>query len=360
MAVFACLAGAASAAVTIINWRYLPDYPVSVGLGGLVGLVALLAPLWFNAGRDFKPRARIIGLIGVGILAAMAVISGWMVSPNNLLLAPAVMTFTLAIGWRTGGAVALTAVGVFTWNYTNLPPEIWAGAHLVDPTALFAALVMGVVFVFTGAMVFRRQMELSSRRLQGAKAEAEAAMRHYRNRAQTDALTGAANRLAFEEYLDLQIARAGVDTRSLSVVMLDLDHFKRVNDTYGHAAGDRVLIETARLARTCLREDDLFGRLGGEEFAVILPSARLRVAAEIAERIRIAIAGMRVKTLEGELIPVTASFGVAQYGRDAEHDTGEALLSAADAKLYEAKRAGRNQVAGGPEKRDGAPVKLRA
>jgi diguanylate cyclase (GGDEF)-like protein len=301
-----------------INWRYLPEYPVSVGMGGLVGVIALLAPLWFNAGRDFKLRARIVGGIGVAMLAAMSVVSGWMVSPNNLLLAPAVMTFTLAIGWRTGGLVALAAFGAFTWNYTHLPPEIWAGAHLVDPTALYTALVMGVVFVFTGAMVFRRQMELSSRRLQAAKAEAEAAMRHYRNRAQTDALTGAANRLAFEEYLDLQIARAGIDGRTLSVVMLDLDHFKTVNDTHGHAAGDRVLIETARVARQCLREDDLFGRFGGEEFAIILPTARLREAAEIAERIRCAIAAMRVETLDGDLVPVTASFGVAQFGKTSE------------------------------------------
>ena len=165
-----------------------------------------------------------------------------------------------------------------------------------------------------------------------------------RRMAETDALTGAANRRAFMQYLDVVTDRARRDDGEASVVMVDLDHFKRINDTHGHAAGDRVLIETVRAIQACLRERDMLGRLGGEEFAVILPGAPDAAAIGAAERIRGAVEALRLTSDDGTPIPVTASLGVAALSPAGDLETAESLLQKADEALYAAKAGGRNCV----------------
>ena len=122
--------------------------------------------------------------------------------------------------------------------------------------------------------------------------------------------------------------------------MFDLDHFKQVNDTYGHIAGDYVLKEVASCVRSRLRPDDVIARYGGEEFAVLLPETDLKGAHAIAEELRKIIAE-RVFEFEGERIPVTVSIGCTQLRGE---DDAIKLVKAADVKLYEAKRGGRNRV----------------
>lgn len=157
--------------------------------------------------------------------------------------------------------------------------------------------------------------------------------------AHQDALTGALTRRAFADDLERAVAhfrRTGVEC---SLIMFDLDHFKKVNDTFGHLAGDAVLRVVGRLVKRELRAEDRFGRLGGEEFGVLV-AADVEAATEIAERLRIAIASA---TIEGfEDIRITASLGVG--GCDIEVDSVVALMSKADERLYAAKNAGRNQV----------------
>jgi diguanylate cyclase (GGDEF)-like protein len=155
-----------------------------------------------------------------------------------------------------------------------------------------------------------------------------------------DGLTGLPNRRAFDEELAREVARAGRTGGPLAVVVLDVDRFKAVNDRHGHAAGDAVLREVAARAAAAARRGDLAARIGGEEFALILPSADLAGAAELAERIRAAIAGSPVHA--GEPLAVTASLGCAAL---APGEAPGALLARADARLYEAKRAGRDRVA---------------
>lgn len=167
----------------------------------------------------------------------------------------------------------------------------------------------------------------------------------FRRLAETDALTGAANRRAFMQYLDIQTRNAGRDAIPLSVIMVDLDHFKRVNDTHGHGAGDRVLVETVRAIQGCLRDGDMLGRLGGEEFSVVLPGAGLHSAALAGERIRAAVEAMTIATETGHPVPVTASLGVASLANSDLIVSPDALLQAADAALYHAKETGRNRVA---------------
>jgi diguanylate cyclase (GGDEF)-like protein len=160
--------------------------------------------------------------------------------------------------------------------------------------------------------------------------------------AATDALTRLPNRRAFIAHLE-QYAQDLVrgTQQSGAVLMIDLDFFKRINDSYGHGVGDKVLQQTASVIRHTLRADDVAGRLGGEEFAVLLPGAPADHACEVAERLRAAIADVRVEVNEG-LVHVTASIGV--------HAIADATLSSddwlarADSALYRAKHEGRNRV----------------
>jgi diguanylate cyclase (GGDEF)-like protein len=159
----------------------------------------------------------------------------------------------------------------------------------------------------------------------------------------TDELTGLFNVRQFHSRLENEIDRAERFGTPLSLVMLDIDKFKSVNDTYGHQQGDRVLVEVARVLRRLSRDVDLPARYGGEEMAVVLPQTDLRGAELGAARMRAAIEGMQIPRLDGGgLLPITASFGVASFPAEAADKT--ALIAAADAALYRAKRGGRNRV----------------
>ncbi len=156
-----------------------------------------------------------------------------------------------------------------------------------------------------------------------------------------DPLTGIDNRRAFYGKAAPVWNISLRHDHDLSVALLDIDSFKRVNDGYGHAYGDKVLIETARVLKKCVREQDLVARWGGEEFIVLLPETGLQEAAALAERLRLAIADMVVKHHDAD-ITVTASFGVAR--RQTDHHNLDGLISVADRRLYQAKRGGKNQV----------------
>ncbi|HYD42266.1 MAG TPA: GGDEF domain-containing protein [Anaeromyxobacter sp.] len=170
--------------------------------------------------------------------------------------------------------------------------------------------------------------------------------------ARRDALTGLANRRAFEEALQREVARARRTGAALAVVALDIDHFKRVNDTLGHAAGDLVLAEVAARAQRALRAEDLLARIGGEELAALLPGATLAAAAEVAERIRRAVGDSAV-AVAATTIGVTVSLGCAALVDDERE--ASALLARADARLYDAKRAGRDRVVCAPPGHAQAP-----
>ena len=160
--------------------------------------------------------------------------------------------------------------------------------------------------------------------------------------AYTDYLTGLPNRSYFFEMAQKEFARARRYGEPLAIAMIDLDHFKLVNDTYGHEVGDMVLKEVARVCRVTLRESDLIGRIGGEEFAVLWPNADRAHASDAAERLRAAIDIAKLPLEHGLPVQFTASLGVATITEaDANIDV---ILHRADKALYEAKAAGRNCV----------------
>jgi diguanylate cyclase (GGDEF)-like protein len=160
--------------------------------------------------------------------------------------------------------------------------------------------------------------------------------------ATVDALTGIPNRQAVLTRVEEEIARAARYRRPLSVILLDLDHFKRVNDTSGHAAGDLVLRHVARLLDANVRAVDLAGRYGGEEFLVVLPETDPDAAAALAEKLRRIIGGSEVRLPGGEVVTITVSAGVA--GGPGDFVRSDDLVRDADAALYSAKALGRNQV----------------
>jgi len=162
-------------------------------------------------------------------------------------------------------------------------------------------------------------------------------------RAYTDSLTGLFNRSYFFEKARLEVLAAKEAARPLSVIMFDLDHFKKVNDTYGHPGGDYVLKSVAFLAGSVIRKTDTLARYGGEEFCILLTETDVAAAAARAETIRRAISESQL-VFEGRAIAVTSSFGVAELDPKQDHDSIEELLKRADAKLYAAKENGRNRV----------------
>jgi diguanylate cyclase (GGDEF)-like protein len=159
--------------------------------------------------------------------------------------------------------------------------------------------------------------------------------------ARRDALTDALTRRALEEVAEDEIARSRRHRTPLSLLLLDIDHFKLVNDQYGHPAGDAALRQFAAAVRHCLRREDIFGRLGGEEFCALLPNTSIVGAAQLAERIRQSVADLAVD-LDGSRLSLNVSIGVADFSDHAS--TWNELMHRADAAMYAAKRAGRNRV----------------
>jgi len=157
-----------------------------------------------------------------------------------------------------------------------------------------------------------------------------------------DGLTKAFNKKYFADRLESELAYARRHKAPLSLVMFDVDHFKKVNDTYGHLAGDYVLARLAKVAQGAVRSEDVFARYGGEEFGVICRAVELENAALFAERLRLLIESSSFES-EGARLQITVSLGVAAFP-ETPAVTITDLIQAADAALYEAKRRGRNQV----------------
>lgn len=243
------------------------------------------------------------------------------------------------IAWLTAGQVA----GRF-WPVLLL---IWAVNCVLAVTMNFVAYLLlwpddlleelstliGLPIIYVTVLTFPI-VRLDHMIIQ-AQARAGATLRRA---AEMDFLTGVLNRRGVESAMRSAVAA----TRHGAVLILDLDHFKHVNDHYGHDAGDDVLAAVGQALRGCVRSFDLIGRLGGEEFVVFLPGVEAPTAREIAERMRRAVAAQRVRTPSaGETIAVTVSIGMLVFETPQRF---EDLYARADAALYKAKQAGRNRV----------------
>ena len=232
----------------------------------------------------------------------------------------------------------------------NLGAQMYAGASLVTADGFR----IGTLCVMDREP---RQLSERQRRLLGGLArqamslielraherQLKDALERAEHLASVDSLTGLQNRRVLFERLDLETARARRYGTPLSAVLIDLDHFKRVNDGYGHAAGDAVLRSVGKLIRGAVRASDLAARYGGEEICVLLPQTGPEGAQRFAESLRRKIGAM-VHEFDGQRLSVTASLGVASLEPDLVVAEPQALVKAADIALYSAKRQGRDRV----------------
>jgi two-component system, cell cycle response regulator len=218
---------------------------------------------------------------------------------------------------------------------TVAPPVIFLTAH-AQMTARVAGLEAGAVDYIVKPF---EEAELIAR--VRAALRTKAVRDGFAEHATRDWLTGVFNRRELETQASAAVALALRHGRPLACVMIDLDHFKRINDLYGHAAGDAVIREAARRMAASCRASDVIGRYGGEEFLVLLPEADADSATAMAERLRLALSGVPLDLGEAK-IAVTASVGVAVWGEPMM--TAGALIAAADEALYRAKALGRNRT----------------
>jgi diguanylate cyclase (GGDEF)-like protein len=285
----------------------------AVGIAGaaLVGGAYVFLP-WERLPR----RAVLVPLVVLGVpgIAVAAYNTGGMASPYTYCFV--FIPFTVALvstRMELALSVAACALGAAA-------PLAYDGA----PTSAVVLLLFLVTISSASAIVFHRSQEL-----------VRASDARLRDMALRDSLTGVANRRALEVQAANVLLLAARDDRSMSVCYLDIDRFKGVNDSFGHAEGDRVLKALARSTRKVLREGDLVGRLGGDEFAVVLPGAGADQARVVSERLAAAFAGEGAAS-EG-LPPVSVTVGHATFPRDGRN--WEELLHTADARLLRAKQA---------------------
>lgn len=301
---------------------------VFVVISIIVSLVAF-SP-WALASRGLMELAA----MGVMVSCAVIIVMRRINSPLMTVYAIAVVFFAQSsIAFMLGSA----------WNHQ------WWLAHAIFAVG-FMALSYSVIqgFLTTGSFSkVYSQAELFER-LRTEKKRADDALLKLRNAhekleviAATDSLTSCANRRGFENSAQIEMERSKRSGAPLSFVTLDLDHFKQINDQHGHTIGDQVLIAFVGLVKKSLRPSDILGRIGGEEFAIILPDASLDDAVAMTDRLRQMIE-FELFTIEDRTINLTVSFGVSQFGVDG--DDYDALYKVADRRMYRAKELGRNKV----------------
>jgi len=305
-------------------------------------LLALSPGLMWKAARTFdaKPAPIVLVLLGAAVVVANGA-SGLRDIAASLSLAAGVV-YSLAAAatfWfgRKDGLVARRPIiilavvhaAVFSMGvYSTLTGTV--GQHAVPTVVSGFGLIHFEAIIFAlGTAVF--MLALVKERTEAAISIA----------ARTDGLTGIANRAAFMESAGRVIERCRRDKAPVAVMMFDLDRFKAVNDTYGHAVGDDVIRRFCEVAAAALRPNDVFGRIGGEEFAIVLPSSGVEAAWVRAERIRASFAE-NCRVVGDNPVAVTVSGGVS-VSEDADHALS-ALLEYADIALYRAKAEGRNRV----------------
>lgn len=266
-------------------------------------------------------------------------VGGWLLLPEEMAFRAVVFFFLIGM--------ASAAVTVYAIHWMGAILTILA---LVLPTAVEFLLqdnvperLMGLAAVLYVIAAYRslritddfvQNFHSLSSELQGAKERAETLAR-------TDFLTGMNNRRSFYDLCETSFRVARRHGQNLAVILLDIDQFKSINDAHGHAVGDEVLKSLSRIVAETCRDSDVAGRIGGEEFAILLPHTDAENALELAERLREQMEESVVHLDQGD-VRFTASFGVAQM--DTACDSVEALVATADRAMYKAKRRGRNTV----------------
>lgn len=283
--------------------------------------------------QNLPGRARLLMPLAKARLVIAAIVS--IVAASELDRGYGFGVAGLIVIFLTGPYVAIDRIDLLRTNLLGLAAV--SVTLLMLPLESFE-IVGTLVFVLLAVVVsslLGRVLENSNRRAFTLELE------QHRD-ARTDSLTGLANRRAMQERGRVEMKRERRTQTPVSVILVDLDHFKSINDKYGHETGDTALFQVARILRDALRESDALGRWGGEEFMVVLPGTDARGAAEVAERMRKSIAAA---TFDGIAGGATISLGVASSELIEDHAMEwDLLIKEADQRLYRAKHEGRNRV----------------
>lgn len=308
-----------------------------------IGIFILLAGLYL---RRKRPDSIFFQTITLHFFALTLVAMSYSIGTASfcaglVLLGAPVFGFILLDRKAVWGTTITALVVLVTLSYMTVYDLLPYAPVMVTPTDQTSRLFWMNSIFFFAAPFFVPIILMADQMLMWWR-EREDKIRHM---SRTDALTGTHNRFSILNILDLEVARSTEFQEPLSVVILDLDHFKKVNDQWGHPTGDLVLKTAAEVLRQNIRECDSLGRYGGEEFVIIIPNADKIETQKIIERCRIALAQTKILSESQVLINVTASFGVVNVAQPAEQ-TIEAytLIKTADEALYIAKHNGRNRI----------------
>lgn len=333
LAVFAIFTGLFG----LLDPRYLAGEELARMIGARIGLMLVLLVVALRLPRisDLTRFDRILFLTGLaGVITAFGANLARPGDYTHFATTDVVLIFgaytllpiPLAARGSLAALVTLGDVALFAGLKSPVPPMAATGSLF----GLAAGNALGYL-VSSRVHAYRRQQYLSRLELE--------------RRASRDDLTGALNRRAFVERAAEELARARLLARPLALLLIDLDHFKAVNDRHGHLVGDEALRALGRQLDELRREGDVFARLGGEEFALLLPDTAITGAVAAGERIRLAAAMSHARE-DGSPVPLSVSVGVAEA--DEGEEEIEPLLARADRALYAAKAAGRDRVVADP------------
>ncbi|MDD3353979.1 GGDEF domain-containing protein [Zoogloea sp.] len=292
-----------------------PGRLYGAGIAGLLLMLGLMAAL-----TVLYPQPALRVGIASAVSGTLFLMGAHCVARGRLGMHPARYAYALASGMH-GAFMVLRP-----WGFVTEGQGVWLVNQAVSiPGLIILESIVSLVLMAFGVLML-------------ANEQTQTAIKHLADR---DALTGVFNRRAFMVHFDKAAQLSRRRKTSLAILAVDLDHFKRINDTWGHKQGDDGLLHFVKVAQHCLRNTDLIGRIGGEEFAVILPDTPLDEAALVAERLRTGLMAAALPAGEQEVMTITASIGVTPCGRD---EPPELALQRADQAMYQAKRNGRNQV----------------
>lgn len=335
-----------------------PAWSATPAPAGQQAATPMPLPAWLRVLLAFQEHGRGLGLLAAGLLTAgvfaLEMSTGLDVSLSFLYILPLLLFTSMSDHWRPGilASVGLTLLAVLEYALNGTFMD-----HMTLPIA--SALLARLATYSTIALVWHGLIQTTTR-LREATAALDAERTHAWSLAVTDSLTGLVNRRMFEQQLATAIAYSRHCGQPLSVLLLDVDDFKQINDRFGHAAGDAALCEVALALETGVRAGDVPARIGGDEFAVVLPAADLAQAQQVAKRIKERLAPFSLPSSRGEQLAI--SIGLACLPpRAFRHGTGattsiatiaSALLDRADRALYQAKaqkHASPNGVSRQPE-----------
>lgn len=317
-----------SAIMLVLGLRHLfsEDYLLQFILFGCA-FSFLLNAAWFHASQQLETACLIEGVLVSAFVVGLVVHGGFEQTALFWVFPFPPILYGL-LGRKRGTILNLTLLAILALVLYG--PALGQAQYRVAESSRFLASLLTLILACGINEHFRERSHHSMDLLQRSKD----------NQANTDALTGLANRRFLDQSMPQYLQQQPELLLPMALILVDLDHFKHINDSFGHAEGDKVLQQIARLFRSKLRQPDITCRYGGEEFLLLLPHTQLTDAARVAEKIRQAVAQQRFLPQHPELV-ITCSFGVAVLS--SSHDFDEALRQA-DQLLYQAKADGRNLV----------------